>query len=280
MSLKRYYDILGLPENTELNDVRKRYRKLAMQYHPDKNSSSNAKEQFLLITDAYEILVGKKEVPIQSRVHISRSKEKSNEERVKEAKKRYFEQIRKEKQENEKYFKSLFVGNKWKIVKIGSILGPILSALLLIDYFLPNHYENDKVTHYAKSFKNGEVLTNRNFVRTANGHDFWISDMDFKLYGAYPNIYIERSWIFHQPINLVSAQKIKYANYPAQFTFRSVSFILILFFLLPLFVRLYKQKTVWYTFLYHLSLYLSSILLIVFLISNDHWAHILTLGFL
>jgi len=69
MSLKPYYDILGLPATASSVEVRKQYRKLAMSLHPDKNPSPEAKERFIRITDAYEILCGKKEGPFTSRMN-------------------------------------------------------------------------------------------------------------------------------------------------------------------------------------------------------------------
>ena len=135
MSLKKYYDILGLNSSATAAEVRKRYRSLAMQLHPDKNKSNQAKEQFLEITNAYEILIGKKEAPILIEKHVSRSKAKTNEDRIKEAKKRYYDQQEKEQLENEKYYRSLFKGNKWKIIKLSSVVGLILSIFIVISHF-------------------------------------------------------------------------------------------------------------------------------------------------
>lgn len=280
MGLKKYFDILGLIETATPVDIRKQYRKLAMRFHPDKNPSTNAKEQFLLITDAYEILIGKKSAPKNSLTHISRSKEKTNDDRLREAKKRYYEQVYKEHQENERYFKSLFRGKKWKIIKMASILGPFFSLLILLDFFSPNHYEEDRVAFYATSMKNGELLVKNSLIRTEKGNDYWISNMDYKLYGVHPDIYVERSWFLHQPAHIISIQKISYAYYPVNFTFLSMSAGIIPIFCLPLFIRLFKRKKVWYTVLYQLSLYLSTGMILYFLLSNDHWAHILTFGFL
>ena len=40
------YDVLGLPHNTPVDDVKKAYRKLAKQYHPDVNKDAGAEEKF------------------------------------------------------------------------------------------------------------------------------------------------------------------------------------------------------------------------------------------
>ena len=52
--MKNYYDILGLQKNANNEDIKQAYRKLAKEYHPDKNP--NTKEKFQEIQEAYETL--------------------------------------------------------------------------------------------------------------------------------------------------------------------------------------------------------------------------------
>ncbi|MDR1134645.1 MAG: molecular chaperone DnaJ [Clostridiales Family XIII bacterium] len=58
MAEKRdYYEILGLNKNAAETDIKKAFRKMAMQYHPDKNpGDKNAEEKFKEINEAYGIL--------------------------------------------------------------------------------------------------------------------------------------------------------------------------------------------------------------------------------
>ena len=58
MASKRdYYDVLGVPKSSTADDIKKAYRKLAMQYHPDRNpDNKEAAEKFKEVCEAYEVL--------------------------------------------------------------------------------------------------------------------------------------------------------------------------------------------------------------------------------
>lgn len=57
MDYKDYYKILGVERNASEEDIRKAYRKLAMQYHPDRNpNDTQAEERFKEINEAYQVL--------------------------------------------------------------------------------------------------------------------------------------------------------------------------------------------------------------------------------
>jgi len=57
MEYKDYYNILGVSKNATQDDIKKAYRKLAVKYHPDKNSGSKvAEDKFKDIGEAYEVL--------------------------------------------------------------------------------------------------------------------------------------------------------------------------------------------------------------------------------
>jgi molecular chaperone DnaJ len=54
---KDYYKILGVPKSATKDEVKKAYRKLAMQYHPDRNPGDKvSEEKFKEAAQAYEVL--------------------------------------------------------------------------------------------------------------------------------------------------------------------------------------------------------------------------------
>jgi molecular chaperone DnaJ len=57
MAKRDYYEVLGVQKNASKDDIKKAYRKLAIQYHPDKNpGNKEAEEKFKEATEAYEVL--------------------------------------------------------------------------------------------------------------------------------------------------------------------------------------------------------------------------------
>ncbi|MFZ0548685.1 MAG: DnaJ domain-containing protein, partial [Candidatus Promineifilaceae bacterium] len=57
MEYRDYYKVLGVDRNASEKDIKKAYRKLAREYHPDKNpNNKQAEEKFKEINEAYEVL--------------------------------------------------------------------------------------------------------------------------------------------------------------------------------------------------------------------------------
>jgi len=57
MAKQDFYEVLGVAKSATADDLKKAYRKLAMQYHPDRNSGDKGAEQkFKDISEAYDIL--------------------------------------------------------------------------------------------------------------------------------------------------------------------------------------------------------------------------------
>src|SRR5689334_25288845 len=57
MAKQDYYSTLGVAKDADLETVKKAYRKLAMQYHPDRNpGDAKAEQRFKEINEAYDVL--------------------------------------------------------------------------------------------------------------------------------------------------------------------------------------------------------------------------------
>lgn len=71
MPNKDYYQILRVPPTASMAEIKKSYRLLAMEFHPDKNPSILAAEQFSLIKEAYAILSNTAERKKYDRIRFS-----------------------------------------------------------------------------------------------------------------------------------------------------------------------------------------------------------------
>ncbi len=96
--LNKYYKILGLDSSATVFEIKKAYRKLVKQYHPDVSKYKDAHEKFIEINEAYKYLLsaktGKQHV---SKNHISYDdwikykREKARREAAMHAKRKYEE---------------------------------------------------------------------------------------------------------------------------------------------------------------------------------------------
>ncbi len=58
--MKNYYEVLGVSKSATKAEIKSAYRKLALQWHPDKNKSEGAEKKFKEINNAYEVLSDEK----------------------------------------------------------------------------------------------------------------------------------------------------------------------------------------------------------------------------
>jgi len=56
MAKRDYYEVLGISKDASEQDIKKAFRHLAMQYHPDRNKAPDAEEKFKEINEAYAVL--------------------------------------------------------------------------------------------------------------------------------------------------------------------------------------------------------------------------------
>lgn len=125
---ENYYRILGVSEDADIQEIKIAFRRLALQYHPDKNPDT--KELFVKILKAYEVLSDpelKKQYDFKIKYSghifsINKNKEKKNKwEVTEEDEKRrqyyrtYFEKLKKEYEyEKQKYEYNKKKYNEWK----------------------------------------------------------------------------------------------------------------------------------------------------------------------
>ena len=93
------YAFLEVKENAELNEIRRQYRRKALQYHPDKNSTPEAAKTFHLLSTIYEVLTNESLRERYSQIRHSRGHRLDERERFHEQAKKFKEDLERAEQE-------------------------------------------------------------------------------------------------------------------------------------------------------------------------------------
>lgn len=258
-----------------------------MLYHPDKNPSESAKEKFIAIQEAYEYLstpqIQPRQYAFKDFNHPKKStSEEEKERRFEEAKERHKRHQAKKKAENEAYYAKISSGNQWLFFKIVLIASFILALALFVDQFLPSRYSKEHVTKNNIGTLYGGL--NDVFVSpilTSKGKKIWINrDHYFKVQNGI-DIYVEESFLLREvkAVNYFNNYG-EWESVRTDFSIQSIYLIIISLLLIPLLTLFLKGRTLLYSFLFQLSVKMSSVFLLFLLISNDRGIHLLTLGYL
>jgi len=154
-------DVLGLPHSAAIEDVKKRFRELALRYHPDVNNEQHAKAQFINYLKAYQYLLSEgdqltdmySEYKAQS-TGVKSPKTAADEfesrqnarEQMRQRANEYAKAHKKEAEEIEKrVLKTLTTGWPWKVVRVAAAVSCLFGLALLIDYWLPFKQIGNKV---------------------------------------------------------------------------------------------------------------------------------------
>lgn len=278
MSTKaKYYEIFGLTETATKPEVKRAYRKLAMKFHPDRNPDPKAHKLFVDLTDAYHILMDDKPAPQpQSSPNQPRSG-KSEEQRIKEAQERLKQQSNRIKLQQEYYFRKMTSGPRWRIFRLTAFVASLLSLILLVEPFLPTHFENHTVTAYSSSY-NGLEHRDIRYLKTEEGLGFFVSAPHEDIYHYNPEIVVERSFLMLNPIRIWYQSLAATKSYPVDFSIVNLYPLFPLFLLFPGFTLWYKRKAYYFVMLYYFSQYIIGAAVLYVLFSQDRWLHILTFG--
>lgn len=286
---KYHFKILGLEEGASDTEIKKAYRKLALKYHPDRNDSDEANKKFILINRAY-LTLSKSKIRNKEKgkqydfqdfnTKRRKSKEELQREHLRRAKLRYEYLKRKEEEENEKYYKRISTGFDWSLFKIVMYGCLGLSLLFFLDFlFLPTNYTTDTVIKGNRVLSYSGVYHNRIVpVQVQSGDKFWVKSSAYGQMEYNPEVVIQRSSFFNEVVNIYVWSGSQWVSSRADFTVKGSFPLIPLFLLVPFITYLLKGRTLTYSLLFNISLYIFGITLIYLLYENDRWAHILFLG--
>jgi curved DNA-binding protein CbpA len=284
--MTEYYKILGLQPGASKTEIKKAFRKLVFVYHPDVNPSSNARDKFIQIQTAYEVLYnlpafGTKIPAKESTLKESAIDKRKREEkaRIKKARERFQQQQQKEKASNDQYYNTLTKGRNWFVFKIGTIVCSSIALLIVLEFALPKHYVPDNIVGYSIQTYGGMVTSSVLLVSLENQGKMWMENEGLVSIFNFHHCFVERTWIFHQPIAIIHPQDSVALNHRVDFSVYVIFPLSILILMLPAFTQWYKRQNANFTILFNASYYVIFPLTILFLINDNRWIHLLTLGF-
>lgn len=272
--------ILGLHSHASEHEIRKQYKKLAMKLHPDTNPDPKAHESFIQLTNAVTFLLNPKSEPDKPNRKSERNSEDELLQRMKAAKERYEKQRKQQQVEEHLYYLSLTTGKKWFRYKIVAFTSLILSISIILDSFLPNHYETDTLLKFSTSQNNGIIYDKIAAIELKNHGYLYVENLPYAWINAYRQVQLETSWLLHTPRNLITYDDFSIYKIGVDFHLGSLEYIFAFLLLIPMIPYFYKRKSIQYVFLYHFSFWFIGIISLYILLTDNRLFHLITLGFL
>ncbi len=194
---KIYLELFNLNESSSLDDIKKRYRELAKEFHPDRNKDSNAHERFLLIKEAYEYLITNQVQNSQTVYFDNINLEKERIEKIRIAKEKLKEYYKRKELFDKNEIKKFFTGYRWRFFIFFSKICIIFLLLNLVEFILPLKIEETIVSEISKEFNS---ITNDKIVliKTEKKQTFFTrSDFNSEIF-SNNNVKIYKTRIFNR----------------------------------------------------------------------------------
>jgi len=147
--MNHYLEALGLGPGVSEADIKRAYRRLAKQYHPDINQDPDAQRRFVEITEAYNFLLEVGAKPHHENVNYNY--DPLAQEYAERRKKARAYAREKRRQEAEDRWKALHTLYSYTDYLVGLML--LLNVLMLVDYLLPGNSQVEKVTKLSYSYE-------------------------------------------------------------------------------------------------------------------------------
>jgi hemerythrin len=279
MSGHQYYSILGLNSSATDAEVKRRFRELAKQYHPDRNPNEDATAKFQRLLEAYERIIKKDFDANTGFVSKSNQGNRGNHEaQHREFHRKAWERYEQMRKEQEAYSKEVFMaftsGYRMRIKLIIGICCFALLAVLIADETLPLKPIHDRVVGYNstsyQSFTNGYV----NEVSTGYGHHFFLANYTPTLFNEQSEITYYQTAISRSDVYV--SHNGKWIE--VHFTYYWARWFLYLLFVLGIIIPFYRKDTILLYLSTYMSLYVISGVVCSYVLLNYRILSIITLG--
>ncbi len=278
----RYYKILGLPNRSSDEEVKKTFRSLAKQFHPDKNPDPEATQRFQQILEAYERILKKdfKETPgINSRASNASTTPGTNHTDFHRKAWERSERMRKEQEyELNAFYLSFLKGWKMRFKYLIAGISLVVLTCLVVDEFSKKIPVKDSISGYDETQYQSIGEGHVNEVHTKNGRTFFIANYVPNTFVNQPNITLYQTKICRQNAYLTHEMGGNTNGIEIHFTFYWGRWWVMLFLAISIFIVFIRKQNALLVLGSWVSMYVTSSILLFFLVFHLRFISILTLG--
>ena len=279
----QYYKILGLAPTATDAEVKKRFRTLAKEYHPDTNPDANATAVFQEMLDAYERIMKKDfGAPGMTRQQNQPNSRTSNENAHRDFHRKAWERYERMRKEQERelndFYETFIKGPKMTIKRMMAAIAGILFCCLMFDEFAPTRNIREQVVSYnQRRYQSvGDHFVNE--IVTKSGNSYFVADYQPSKFETNPIIQVRESHICRLIKQIDHRTEFGMSHLEVHFSFYWLRWVLYTFLLITLLMPFYKKRSTilvlgtWFTF------YIVGLTIVLFLFSNFRIASLLTAG--
>lgn len=205
---ERCLSLLNLPITATKADIKKAFRALAFEYHPDKNPSKEAQEKFVEINRAYDFLMSDQSSRITQIFRQTKAPTTPvNEEKNQQAWfKKYQKEVAEKRQKDGRVYEKIKNSFLYKVSKVCAVFSSIITVILVLNYMIIGaqrievkvvdifHVSNNYAQFNVADVENDKEYTV--LLPTENQYSFFNH-----IENGY-SIFLNKTWIFNDILNV------------------------------------------------------------------------------
>lgn len=207
--MQDYYQILGISPRATNLEVKRSFRKLALQFHPDRNGTPESEERFKEINIAYEVLKDPQKralYDLSLRPSVYRDQfEKTNHRDPAYRRSRAYAMKREEVKSSRELMEEYLPKFRW-----ACWAGLVLCFFVILDYALPFTSYRQEVKEIFRLYRTGRgggTIYDHDELITKNGTRIYLRDNDVLYFKESPFVNIQETRIFNKIITVATANE-------------------------------------------------------------------------
>jgi curved DNA-binding protein CbpA len=189
--MKNYYQILGISQTAGELEIRKAYRRLVRQYHPDINPAREAHAKFLEVQEAYEVLMDAEKRHYYDTWGATKPVYETYQapaEDPKEAQRREYRKWRAARDREQELERAILEYKYRKVLRWINLAVATITFLMILDFLLPPKVVVVRGMNYYKE-ESGRVYYTQDYIYAEMGSYHFM--VPYQLFRQYDD------WIWH-----------------------------------------------------------------------------------